>query len=842
MDTLNDFSHFKEDDLDYEFSYESSVAQISQIDSQIQSGFACAYCQNFEPNSIVKCFDCEKWFCNNKYDRKESDIFLHLFKSKHRKVCRFQDKDPHGMPIYCQNCQQADIYQLIVVPTQNNLILCIVCQRKSAIGPGKWEPFVQEKRLSLHIFPLSSNKIPEGVKIPNAGQINYIEKQWNKGYIIPIENLGEAPPPVQKKELPVIEHTFKSAQDYINTFLPIIEVAQEDDRRVREGWHQNNVHVNWERGNEGELLAYLNVSNDNYFNGQLIPGDTLQIGNETWKASGTIKYVRDSEVCLIILDTKDHPRIKKVKVQYVFSDVNFKRMTKGLKQIADKKSISQDLLNLILNPTELNNLTMNYSLVSKDQISAILKNSDIPKLNLYQQEAINRSLSDTPLFLIQGPPGTGKTMTLTALLYVIVQLLRSGKSVGKQILVCAPSNTAVDHLAEGLVKNKVGVCRIYSKAREKVEMLSEDLETAALHKKVLKYRGNNYARLHELLKIQEKEVQMRSRDKDDLDLFLDQAERDIIEEVEIVCCTCAIAASKRLINKKFEYVIIDEAAQALEIETLLPLLRGARKAILAGDHMQLGPIVTSKRAKDAKFDRSLFERIAESIKPYRLLVQHRMHNEIAAFPSKQFYNGDLRTYAYIDRPVYKNFPWPDDTKPRFFYNVVGKEETPSTGTSIMNRAEADAVRRIVERFIKSGVKKENIGIITPYNGQKGLIQEMQSEGGFPTDIEVCSVDGYQGREKDFLVISCVRSNEELGIGFLMDQKRLNVALTRPKYGLVLVGNAEVLTQNRTWRNLIEGYLKENLIREGSTRALIPSKINIHKYVDLDEGSGAKVNE
>ena len=217
---------------------------------------------------------------------------------------------------------------------------------------------------------------------------------------------------------------------------------------------------------------------------------------------------------------------------------------------------------------------------------------------------------------------------------------------------------------------------------------------------------------------------------------------------------------------------------------------------------QLGPVIMNKKAARAGLTQSLFERLVVLCnRPIRLQVQYRMHPCLSEFPSNMFYEGTLQNGVTAPERLRKNvdFPWPVPDTPMFFYQNLGQEEISSSGTSFLNRTEASNVEKIVTKFFKSGVIPSQIGVVTPYEGQRSyIVNYMQFNGSLKKDlykeIEVASVDAFQGREKDYIILSCVRSNEHQGIGFLNDPRRLNVALTRAKYGVVILGNPKVLSK------------------------------------------------
>jgi regulator of nonsense transcripts 1 len=201
----------------------------------------------------------------------------------------------------------------------------------------------------------------------------------------------------------------------------------------------------------------------------------------------------------------------------------------------------------------------------------------------------------------------------------------------------------------------------------------------------------------------------------------------------------------------------------------------------------------------------------------RLQVQYRMHPCLSSFPSNMFYEGDLQNGVTNQERIRKSvqFPWPSSEMPQMFLASYGMEEISSSGTSYLNRTEATNCEKVVTKFLKCGILPSQIGIITPYEGQRAFIvsymhQHGSSKKELYDEIEVASVDAFQGREKDYIILTCVRSNEHQGIGFLSDPRRLNVALTRAKYGLVLLGNPKVLAKNGLWYQLLNDYKSKGM--------------------------------
>lgn len=244
----------------------------------------------------------------------------------------------------------------------------------------------------------------------------------------------------------------------------------------------------------------------------------------------------------------------------------------------------------------------------------------------------------------------------------------------------------------------------------------------------------------------------------------------------------------------------------------------------------------SKPAAKAGLTRSLFERLVMlQVRPIRLQVQYRMHPALSEFPSNMFYEGTLQNGVSDFERILPglDFPWPNPSRPMFFLISTGNEEVSATGTSFLNRSEASSVERIVTHMLRGGVLPQQIGVITPYEGQRAyVVNYMQKSGPLTSDlyqgIEVASVDSFQGREKDFIIVSCVRSNEQQGIGFLRDPRRLNVALTRAKYGVIIIGNARLLAKNPLWNALLTHFRERECVVEGPLNNLQQSMMTFPK--------------
>jgi len=423
--------------------------------------------------------------------------------------------------------------------------------------------------------------------------------------------------------------------------------------------------------------------------------------------------------------------------------------------------------------------------------------------------AIGRRLS-----LIQGPPGTGKTHTAVHLLSAMVQMGRG------PILACAESNVAVDNLLEGLLDLGVKAVRFGRpvKVREHLREATLDAKVSSHPKQdeVAFIREENEAMRAKLHDLKGKDKGLAHRDINRNYREMRELEQKIVEEVlsgaEVLCSTNIGAGHFTLSSKRFPVVLIDEATQATEPSALVPIVKGARQLILVGDHRQLPPTVTSLNAEKGGLDIPLFERLLKNgIPAHMLTTQYRMHPSIREYPSARFYDNRLEDgCTSSDRPAPAGFLWPDWDKPVAFVPVHGAEIAEESGSSRSNMDEAGVVIKILEGLLEPGdLQPEDIGIISPYSGQVRLIRDLvddRYEG-----LEIKTVDGYQGREKEIIVMSTVRSNDEGNVGFLSDARRLNVAMTRAKRGLIVIGDDRTLRHDGQWSAWLDWVTESGLM-------------------------------
>jgi superfamily I DNA and/or RNA helicase len=569
----------------------------------------------------------------------------------------------------------------------------------------------------------------------------------------------------------------------------------------------------------GRPVMFFKVKNEE----GRVKNEEGKVKNSTLKYfsfTGTVNYVDGDRMVINVPDSAPlldlQQATEEIGIQLSFDETSYKLMFEALDRTMKAKN---------------NRLAYLRDLFYSHQKAAkfTFEPMRFPWLNPTQEKAVNEVLWAKDVAIVHGPPGTGKTTTL-------VEAINETLMRESQVLVCAQSNMAVDWISEKLVDRGVNVLRIGNPTRVNDKMLGFTYERRfeahpdypqlwAIRKAIRELRKNrkkgseSYHQKLERLKSRATELEIRINS-------------ELLGEARVIACTLVGSAHRLLEGMKFGTLFIDEAAQALEAACWIPMRRATR-VILAGDHCQLPPTVKSVAALRAGLGKTLMERIAEN-KPEvvtLLKIQYRMNEEIMRFSSDWFYHGEVESAPQIkyrsiledDSPI----TWIDTSNEENQVTIEGDDVVSGekrddmnfheqfVGESFgrINKAEADLTLLTLAEYLtqvgKRRVLEESIdvGIISPYRAQvqylKRLLKKYEFFKPYRRLISVNTVDGFQGQERDVILISLVRSNDEGQIGFLKDLRRMNVAMTRARMKLIILGDKSTMTKHPFYQKLWE---------------------------------------
>ncbi|MEP0987442.1 AAA domain-containing protein [Ekhidna sp.] len=520
--------------------------------------------------------------------------------------------------------------------------------------------------------------------------------------------------------------------------------------------------------------------------------------------SGVVSYLRDSNMRIVLNQSylPEWVNEDKLGVNLLFDDGTYREMNRSLHQVLNATNDRLAELRDILYGLKSASFTKGHSY-------------DLPSLNEVQNQAFDRIVHANDVAFVHGPPGTGKTTTL-------IKCIKETIRQEKQVLVCAPSNAAVDLLVERLIDEELNVLRLGHPAR-----LTPDVVENSLDVRISKHP--DFQRLKEMRRQSEEYRAMAGKykrnfgreEKKQRDLLYKEARTlknesrhlenyisdNLVDKAEVIACTLTGSSHSLIQDRIFKTVFIDESSQALEAAAWIPIIRSQR-VIMSGDHFQLPPTIKSLKAAKDGLEHTLFARGLEAQPEgvVMLQTQYRMHPKIMGFSSQQFYKGKLKAApSVLSRE--NRF----DPAIRFIdtagagYDERIKKETLST----YNEEEAVFLIRLMQADNLKGLK---VGIIAPYKAQveilNRLVNQSVSLAQFRENIDINSVDAFQGQERDTIYISLVRSNPNGEIGFLKEYRRLNVAMTRAKEQLVLVGDSATLGSDYFFNKMLEYVLEQ----------------------------------
>lgn len=815
----------------------------SEVDSEIEikdnqnkdekDEICCLYCGINAVDSIIKCNTCNKWFCNSKFSLNGSHIVIHLIISRHHQVSLHKDSDLGETTLECYNCGNKNVFILGFVSAKQESVVVILCRLPCAQSKDinwdttHWQPLIEERQFLPWLATSITDESSVSHKEITYQQISKLEAQWRLNKNATINDIENKEGEEEKIFSALIR--YNDGFQYQSTFAPLLKLESDYDKFLKESRALQHTQVKWTVGLNNKNLASFILSSYESNELKVGVGDEIilrhsDVNGRKWEGYGYILRLPNAyqeEFTLELNPSKIPPPTHittNFTAEFVWKGTSYDRMQQALKSFAlDEESVSSYLYYKLLGHEVA---PIEFDIKYPENLSL----PDLVELNSSQINAV-RIVLQKPLSLIQGPPGTGKTVTSSSIVYHLSKVTKH------KILVCAPSNIAVDHLAFKLNSLGLKVVRLTAKSREDVESSVSHL---ALHELVNKYAN---AELKKLIRLRNESGELSMSNSKNLFKLIRSTETKILNNCDVVCCTCVGAGDKRLSNYKFRTVLIDESTQASEPEVLIPIVKGAKQVILVGDHQQLGPVILDKNAGNYGLKQSLFERLVIlGHVPIRLDIQYRMNPCLSEFPSNMFYEGSLQNGLSSDQRLIKNstFPWPVPDCPMMFWANYGREEISSSGNSFLNRVEVMNIEKIITRLFKDNIKPEQIGVITPYEGQRAYIIQFMTMNSTLADkrdlyfdVEVTSVDAFQGREKDFIILSCVRANDSKKIGFLSDPRRLNVALTRAKYGMIILGNPRALSKNPLWNQLLIHFREKGCLLDGPLDNLQLSMVKLN---------------
>jgi ATP-dependent RNA/DNA helicase IGHMBP2 len=536
------------------------------------------------------------------------------------------------------------------------------------------------------------------------------------------------------------------------------------------------------------------------------------------RLNGVINQVKQNTMVVTLQadEVPDWMQSTRLGVDLLFDEASYREMESALKKVIAGESPRL---------AELRDIALG----EKQPRFKELPLFEVENLNFSQNLACQKIASAQDIAIVHGPPGTGKTTTLIAAIHQAVQK-------GSSVLVCAPSNAAVDLLVEKLVDTGISTLRIGHPARVEEKILNQTLDAKiAFHDsykdlKRLRKETESYLKLAKQYKRNfgpEERAQRKlmfqevSRIREAASHLEDYIRSDVFQKTQVFASTLVGSSSSHLRGLVFDVVFIDEAAQGLEAASWIPILK-AKKVVFAGDHFQLSPTIKSTEAAKSGLSVTLFEKIIQRkpIAAQMLQVQYRMPEAIMGFSNGWFYGGKLlaaentKTHAFSEEE--SELEWIDTAGSGF------SEQIEFDSLSTFNPEEAKFACKYLNETIKrigfGKFKQEGwtIGLIAPYGAQVRLIRHLIFETydfpnlkAFADLITIDTVDGFQGQERDLMMISLTRSNDKGEIGFLSDTRRMNVALTRAKRKLILIGDSSTLAQHPFFDSLL-GYFEEKV--------------------------------
>lgn len=501
----------------------------------------------------------------------------------------------------------------------------------------------------------------------------------------------------------------------------------------------------------------------------------------------------------------EEPPKGKCQLDILGSEATYKRMKKALNSVmnADKKDIAR-----------LREIFMGDEPAGFEDRTALTFYNE--RLNEFQKEAVEKALAAKDVALVHGPPGTGKTT-------VLVEIIRHAVASGQRVLASAPSNIAVDNMLEKLLDTGLNAVRMGHPAR-----ILDSLRHATVSARVAEHPDQRH--ILELDQQRERLIRQRTRGMDrgkglswderhalqqEINALWQEARdmefalgKQILAEADVVLVTHG-GIAKPILKKAFDLLIMDEASQATEPLSWIPITQ-AKKVVFAGDALQLPPTIYSEDAKKKGLGITLFERLQTFLPAETqtlLRIQYRMHETIMGFSSQQFYQGALQADETVRAHTADELPNVQSTpltqRPLVYVDTAGagyEEAWNELLESRENEGEAKLALYLYQQLRDAGIPAKSIALLTPYVAQARMLKQM---AGYHEPVEIGSIDGFQGREKEAVILSLVRSNDQGEVGFLSDTRRMNVGMTRARRLLIVLGDSGTLSRHPFYLKFIE---------------------------------------
>lgn len=536
-----------EDDED-EDEGASTTGGLGFVDSNIQDHMlpehACRYCGIHDPASVVLCNVCKKWFCNSRGSTSGSHIVNHLVRAKHKEVTLHKDGPLGETVLECYSCGQKNVFILGFIPAKADSVVVLLCRHPCAAQNSlkdmnweqdQWKPLICDRSFLSWLVKVPSENEQTRARQASAAQITKLEDLWKDDPNAGFEDLDKK----AEEEGKVLQVTvrYEDGYNYQNIFGPLVKLEADYDKKVKESQTQENIDVRWHIGLNKKTIAYFNLAkNDNDL--RLMHGDELRLRylgdcHKPWTGVGHVIKIPDNfgdEVGIELKSSAPAPTEMKSNfvVDFVWKSTSFDRMQAALRKFAvDDSSVSTYIYHKLLGH-EVDEVLF------RTHIPKHFSAPNLPDLNRSQAHAVKHALQ-RPLSLIQGPPGTGKTVTSATIVYQLVK-----QQSGGPILVCAPSNTAVDQLTEKIEKTGLKVVRLCAKSREAIDSPVAHL---ALHNQIKNMDSS--AELNKLQMLKDEAGELSAADEKRFRMLRKRAERELLDMADVISCTCIGAGDPR---------------------------------------------------------------------------------------------------------------------------------------------------------------------------------------------------------------------------------------------------------------------------------------------------------